>query len=119
MDIIRGQNFKEVEFQTTNNTKTTVYTIPTTTDSIILLRVYVQAIKSDGSDVFGLVVDYMFHNDSGTLTEITHTTSIVEVGGEAWDFDVEIDGTDLDFNFTGLNSTVNGKISVMSMVVNA
>ena len=119
MDIIRGQKFKEINFKTTSATKTTVYAIETVNNSVILLRVYVQAVKADGSDAFGLVVDYMYHNNGGTLTEIAHTTSIAEVGGETWDFDVEIDGTTLDFNFTGLSSAVSGKITVMSLIAGA
>lgn len=55
---------------TTDATKTTLVTIPTASDTEILLEINVSGIKSDGAKTIGTKLLASYKNDGGTLTRV-------------------------------------------------
>jgi len=66
----KGSGYSDYYKQTTDGTQTTIATLPIGTNNVLNLKFRFQAVKSDGSKVFGGEVADVFKNSSGTVTRV-------------------------------------------------
>ena len=100
--------------QTANATKTVIQIIAIPTDSAVMITCHISGIKSDGSLALNMVVHASYKNDGGTVTEQGFETGAHAEIPTNWNFNIDIDSTDVKPSVTGTAGvTINWTIATL------
>jgi len=106
------------ELTTTDATQTTAITVPTTTDSVTLLKVEVLAIGTANQDMATFEHRVSIKNNGGTLS-IDKRDIDTYLDDDNWDVSFNIAGTSIDVGVTGVvATTINWRVCATVNSVN-
>jgi hypothetical protein len=110
---------------TTNATVTTIYTIPTTSDTEIMFSAHLVARRTGGAsgaagDGAGYIFNGLYKNVAGVLSAIgVPTATVIGESQAAWDFTSSVSGTNILLRVTGAaGNNVQWTLNKLDLSVN-
>jgi len=97
---------KEATIVTADATKTAILTIPTTSDTSILVKMFLSAVHTTGG-AWAAFAEFIaaFNNDGGVLTRIDYISGMYDEADALYDVEIEGSGTNILVNVTGKAAT--------------
>lgn len=101
MEVTNYPDFEYRHYVTTNDTWTTIWTLPTANNSVGHIKLMLVAVKSDGTK--SLVCDLIaaWKNSGGTLTRDDYVSNMTHRDDPDWNCELEVSGTDFILKVKG------------------
>jgi hypothetical protein len=99
-------NYHIENTSTTNNTPTTLYSIPfTTSNSVITVKAIINGNEDGGGDAYGAELFAVFKNVAGTVTQLSTTDKVEKTDFATATSDIIVSGTNIIIQVTGETAT--------------
>ena len=98
--------WREATITTADATPVALLTIPTTSDTSILVKMFLSAVHTTGGAWAALAAfTAAFNNDGGVLSRVRYISELYDEADAAYDVEIEDSGTNILVNVTGKAAT--------------